>query len=165
MKSSMRIELRERTEAHVCIYFDRTRDEEIQRLCPQRARTVEEAVRDFRETQKPDAGSFGRTIYADGEYVGDIWLYCIGEDDGPDAMLSFCLFEKAIWGKGIMTEAVRLFCLETEKRFDLRTVGAFAFMENEGCVRVLQKSGFVLKERVSEDGRESGYFERQTEDI
>lgn len=161
----MKIELRERTEAHVRIYFERTRDEEIQRLCPQRAQSVEEAVRDFQETLKPGAGSFGRTVYADGEYAGDIWLYCIGEEEGPDAMLSFCLFEKRLWGRGIMTEAARIFLAETEKEFRLKTVGAFAFMDNAGSARVLQKNGFVLEECFSEDGRESGYYERQTEDI
>lgn len=156
----MRIELQGRTEAHVRVYFERTRDEEIQRMCPQRAKTAEEAVRDFEKTLLPDSNSFGRTVYADGKYVGDVWLYCMDEDDGPDAMLSFCLFEKELWGRGIMTEAARLFLQETGKRFELWTVGAFTFMENEGSVRVLMKNGFVLQESFYEAGRESGYFER-----
>ena len=161
----MRIELRERTEEHVRIYFERTRDEEIRKLCPQKAQTAEEAVRDFQETLKPGAGSFGRTVYADGKYAGDIWLYCIGEEDGPDAMLSFCLFEKRLWGCGIMTEAARLFLEETKKRFSLKAVGAFTFMENYGSVRVLEKNGFSLRERFFENERESGYYEIQMEDI
>jgi len=161
----MRIELRARTEHQVRIYFDRTRDEEIQRMCPQKAQTVEEAIADFRKTLEADANSFGRTVYADGKYVGDVWLYCIDEEENADAMLSFCLFEKELWGRGIMTEAVRMFLEETERRFSLRTVGAFTFVENRGSQRVLMKNGFVLQESFFEDGRESGYFERRTGDI
>lgn len=162
----MRVELRERTEAHVRIYFERTRDEEIRRMCPQKAKTAEEAVADFGETLKLGARSFGQTVYADGKYVGDVWLYCIGEADGPNAMLSFCLFEKTLWGRGIMTEAAGRFLADMERKFRLKTVGAFTFMENEGSVRVLMKNGFVLKERFCENGRESGYFEKDMrEDI
>ena len=111
------------------------------------------------------ARSFGRTVYADGNYVGDIWLYCIHEEDGPDAMLSFCLFEKSLWGRGIMTEAARLFLMETQKRFRLKSAGAFTFMENRGSARVLEKNGFTLMERFEEDGRESGYYEKRMEAI
>lgn len=156
----MRIELRTRTEQQVRIYFARTRDEEIQRMCPQKAQTVEEALADFRKTLEEDADSFGRTIYADGEYVGDIWLYGLDEAGSPDAMISFCLFEKEMWGRGIMTETVPLFLTEAREIFELRTVGAFAFMENRGSVRVLEKNGFVLQESFYEGKCESGYFEK-----
>ena len=161
----MRVELRERTEAHVRIYFERTRDEEIRRMCPQKAKTAEEAVADFGETLKPGAHSFGQTVYADGKYVGDVWLYCIGEEDGPDAMLSFCLFEKTLWGGGIMTQAVRLLLEKSRVRFGLKTVGAFAYFENLGSARVLEKNGFALREQFHDDGREAGYYEKRMEEI
>ena len=161
----MKVELRERTETHVRIYFERTRDEEIQRLCPQKAKTAEEAVADFVETMKPGARSFGKTVYADGEYVGDVWLYCIHEEDGPDAMLSFCLFEKTLWGRGIMTQAARLFLEKSRVQFGLKTVGAFAYFENQGSARVLEKNGFALRERFHDDGREAGYYEKRMEEI
>lgn len=163
-RALMKIELRDRTEAHVRMYFAKTRDEEIQRLCPQRAQTAEEAVSDFRKSIEPGANSFGRTIYANGEYVGDVWCYCIGEADGPDAMLSYCLFDKKRWGQGIASEAARLFLKEIGERFHLRAVGAFAYMENRGSVRVLEKNGFALMEAFWEDGRESGYYERKMEE-
>ncbi len=157
----MTIELRGRTETHVRIYFERTQDEEIRHMCPQKAKTAEEAIADYRKTLEENVSSFGRTVYAGGKYVGDVWLYCIDEDDHVDAMLSFCLFEKELWGRGIMTEAVRLFLEETEKRFSLRTVGAFTFTDNVGSRRVLTKNGFALQESFFEDGRESCYFERR----
>ena len=160
----MRVELRERTEAHVRIYFERTRDEEIRRMCPQKAETAEEAVSDFYQSLKPGARSFGRTVYADGAYVGDVWLYCIHEEEGPDAMLSFCLFEKKLWGRGIMTQAARLLLEESKARFGLKTVGAFTCFENRGSMRVLEKSGFALLERFHDGGRESGYYEKRMEE-
>ena len=161
----MRVELRDRTEKHVRIYFERTRDEDIRRLCPQKAKTVEEAVDDFRETMKPGARSFGQTVYADGEYVGDVWLYCIHEEDEPDAMLSFCLFEKRVWGRGIMTQAARMLLEESRTRFALKTVGAFTDSENRGSARVLEKNGFALMERFYDGGREAGYYEKRMEEI
>lgn len=159
----MKIELRERTEAHVRIYFERTRDGEIQRMCPQRAQTVGEALEDFKGTLLPGAGSFGRTVYADGKYVGDVWCFGIREEDEPDAMLSYCLFDRAVWGRGIGTEAVRLFLGEVQERFALRTVGAFTYTGNAASVRVLEKNGFSLRESFSEDGRQSGYYQRNME--
>lgn len=157
----MKIELMERTEAHVRVYFDRTRDEEIQRMCPQRAKTAEEAVGDFQKTLLPDSRSFGRTVYADGSYIGDVWLYCMHEEDGPDAMLSFCIFEKEIWGRGAATQAVRLLLDQSRACFGLRTVGAFVYCENAGSVRVLERNGFILRETFCEDGRESAYYEKE----
>lgn len=155
----MEIVLRERSEAHVRIYFERTRDEQIQRMCPQRAQTVEEALRDYRHSLQEGSGSFGRTVYVDERYVGDVWCYCIGDQDGPDAMLSFCLFEKELWGRGIGGKAVGLMLHEMRERFGVHTVGAFVYMENAGSIRVLEKNGFRLEEQFSEEGRESGYYQ------
>lgn len=105
----MRIELKERYEEHVRIYFEKTRDAQIRQMLPQKCRTVEEALEDYRKSLKPGAASFGRTIYADGSYIGDIWCYGIHEEEEPDAMISYCIFEKAFWGRGAATEALRLF--------------------------------------------------------
>lgn len=65
----MRIELKERYEEHVRIYFEKTRDAQIRQMLPQKCRTVEEALEDYRKSLKPGAASFGRTIYADGKYI------------------------------------------------------------------------------------------------
>ena len=84
----MKIELKERGEEHVRIYFEKTRDAQIRQMLPQKSQTAEEAVEDYRKSLKPDASSYGRTIYADGRYVGDIWCYGIHEEKEPDAMIS-----------------------------------------------------------------------------
>ena len=42
----MKIELRERTEDTVAIYFEKAQDAEIKKFLPQKAQTLEEALED-----------------------------------------------------------------------------------------------------------------------
>lgn len=160
----MKIELRERTEAQVRTYFEKTRDDQIRAMLPQTARTVEQAVEDYRKTQLPGAASYGRTVYADGAYVGDVWCYCIDWNEEPNAMLSYCIFEKELWGKGVATKAVELFLAEALERFSLKSVGAFAYCANRASLRVLEKNGFALREIFDEDGTASAYYQRNWEE-
>lgn len=155
----MNIELRERTEENVITYFKMTRDAEVFKYLPQKAKTIEEALEDFCKAQLPGATSYGRTIYVDGVYIGDIWCYCI-QNEEPNAMVSYCIFNKACWGKGIATKALRLFVTEISEKFSIRTVGAFTFTGNQSSIRVLQKCGFGDTETFVEDGIESKYFQR-----
>ncbi len=154
----MTIELLPRTEENVHIYFKKTRDDEIQRFLPMKSRSVEEAVEDFRKSTSPGSTSFGKSIYADGAYIGDVWCYCIQSGE-PNAMLSYCIFEKSLWGHGAATKAVELFMAEAKSRFGLRSMGAFTFADNISSIRVLEKNGFVASERFIEDGLESVYLE------
>lgn len=160
----MKIELKERTARHVLTYFERTRDEYIQRMCPQSARTPDEALRDYFLSKRPDADSFGRTVYLDGQYAGDVWCYCIHASDDPDAMISYCLFDKRAWGQGAATGAVRMFLKEAAERYGLRTVGAFTRLDNLASVRVLEKNGFVLQDFLVEEGAPSGYYQLTLEE-
>ena len=156
----MKIELRERTAGHVRVYFERTQDEQIERMLPRSVESLEQALANFEATLLPGAASFGRTIYADGRYVGDVWCYCIDCEQSPNAMLSYCIFDKALWGKGAATEAVGLFLQQAVERFSLCSVGAFIFADNKASIRVLEKNGFAVQESFVEDGRESVYLER-----
>lgn len=154
----MNIELRDRTEETVRVYFNMTRDEEIQSLCPQKAKTEDEAVADFYETLSDNAKSYGRTIYIDGEYIGDIWCYCIDRDENPNAMVSYCIFKKEYWGRGIGSIALEMFLKEITEKFQLKSIGAFTYANNIGSIRVLEKNGFVLSESFEEDGTESSFY-------
>ena len=78
----------------------------------------------------------------------------------PQAMVSYCVFEQALWGRGIAAEALRLFLEEIRERFGLERIGAFTFASNAGSIRVLEKNGFQLQESFVEDGVESGYYLR-----
>lgn len=159
----MKIRLEERKEEHVRIYFEKTKDPQIRRMIPQSCRTVEEALEAWKEQQAGLTGSFGCTVYADDTYVGDVWCYGIQKEEVPHAMVSYCIFEKKYWGKGIATEALKLFLQEIAGRFQAETVGAFTYAGNQGSVRVLEKNGFVQLEKFTEDGVESFYYEKRPE--
>lgn len=155
----MNITLRERTAETVAIYFEKAQHPAIRKTLPQKARTVDEALAEFEKTQQPGATSYGRTVRADGKYVGDVWIYAIDPADTPNAMLSYCIFEQDMWGCGAATEAVRLFMEEVVERYGLSTVGAFTYAENAASIRVLEKNGFALMEEFTEDGVKSRYYQ------
>ena len=156
----MEITLGVRTAETAALYFERTSSSPlIRKTLPQKARTVDEAVADFYASQKPGASSFGRTILADGRYVGDVWCYCIDPDAAPNAMVGYCVFEPAYWDLGIAAQAIKLFLQEAGPKFGLGTGGAFTFADNFPSVRVLEKNGFRLMEEFVEDGVPSCYFQ------
>ena len=155
----MVIILGDRTEATVRQYYEKAQQPEIKKMLPQKAKSVEEAVSDYKQTLLPGSTSFGRTVYADGTYVGDVWCYCIDRSETPNAMLSFCIFESTFQNKGIATQAVSLFLKETRKMYHVNTIGAFTFSENLASQRVLEKSGFQLMEEFCEDGKASRYYQ------
>ena len=156
----MEICLGERTVLTVKIYFERANSPVIRAVLPQKAKTVEEALEDFRKTLLPGATSYGRTIWADGRYIGDVWCYCIDPAEDPNAMLSYCIFEEAYRSRGIATRAVALFLGEMREKFGCKTVGAFTFSDNGASVRVLEKNGFAVAEEFAEDGRLSKYLQK-----
>lgn len=102
-KCTMSVELRIRTAETVSIYFEKANTPAIRAVLPQRAKTLEEALSDYEKTQLPGAASYGRTIYVDGKYIGDIWCCCIDKNEEPGAMVSYCIFEPDYYGKGIAT--------------------------------------------------------------
>ena len=156
----MNVILGDRTAETVAVYFEKTRSPVIRQTLPQKAQTVEEALADFRKTQEPGAASFGRTVYADGRYVGDVWCYCMDRAGNPQAMVSYCVFEQELWGRGIAARALGLFLEEIRTRFGLERIGAFTFTGNTASIRVLEKNGFCLMESFMEDGVESAYYQR-----
>lgn len=161
----MNIALGTRTATNVEIYFNKTNNDTFRKVLPQKAKTVEEAIEDYKQTLSPDAKSYGRIILADGVYVGDIWCYCIDFDDTPNAMISYCIFEPAYWNKGIATEALRLFLLEIRSKYHFHTVGAFTFSDNIPSIKVLEKNSFMMMEELIEDGVPSKYYEVKFNDI
>ena len=158
----MNVILHDRTEETVIVYFKNAQQPSIRRMLPQRAMTVEEALEDFARTQMPGATSYGQIVCVDGRYVGDIWIYCIAPEDTPNAMLSYCVFEQALWGMGVATEAIRLFLKEVQAKYSLKTIGAFTYAENLASIRVLEKNGFTLMEEFTEDGVVSRYYQWRT---
>ncbi len=149
-----------RTEESVQTYFEKTQDPEIKKGLPGAAQTVEDALAMFHRAEAPDSTSYGATMILDGRYIGDIWCYSIDPNDTPGAMISYCIFEKELWGRGIATEALTRFLPMIAERFSLKSVGAFAYAEHTASIRVLTKCGFRAVETFSEDGVLSVYLEK-----
>ena len=155
----MVITLEKRTADSVRTYFEKANRPEIKQVLPQKAKTVEEALEDYEQTLLPNAESYGRTVYVDGNYVGDVWCYCIDPNEEPNCMLSFCIFEPEYWSKGIAAAAVKMFIQNICARYHVKTIGAFTFAHNLASIRVLEKNGFVLMEEFEEDGVLSKFFQ------
>ncbi len=98
----------------------------------------------------------------DRAYVGDVWCYCIGQGE-LNAMLSYCVFDRAFWGRGMAAAALKRFLKEMVKKYNVKTVGAFTYAVNGSSIRVLEKCGFDEMETFSEDGTESKYFQWNAE--
>lgn len=155
----MNIALEPRTRDHVVIFWNETQDEEIKSLFPFSTKSLEEALRLFEETRKENPLSYGKVIYFEGRYIGDIWCYGIDENNEKMAMLSIVIFEKGLWGKGIATEAAKVFTGEVFDKFDIEKIGAFTYSNNYASIGLLKKAGFMEIETFDEDGIESKYFE------
>ncbi|GMQ64315.1 GNAT family N-acetyltransferase [Vallitalea maricola] len=155
----MTISLKSRTKEHVKIYWDKTQDEEIQKLFPFSIKSLEESLKLYEETLKEGASSYGKVIYCNEKYIGDIWCYCIDETDEKMAMLSIVIFEKGLWGKGIATETTKFFTQDVFNKYKIDKIGAFTYSFNYRSRGLLQKSGFSEIETFVEDGIESVYYE------
>jgi RimJ/RimL family protein N-acetyltransferase len=91
-----------------------------------------------------------RTIVADGAVAGHIvsWI----SDDTQQRMLGYWL-GKDFWGRGVASEALRLYLAELADR----PVYADVAMHNVGSQRVLEKNGFIRiwdEPHVADDGVE-----------
>ena len=155
----MSIELNQRTKEHVVTFWQKTQDEEIQKLFPFSSQSLEQALELYEESLKDGALSYGKVIYYDGKYIGDVWCYCIDEVKEKMAMLSIVIFDKELWGKGIATVATKDFIKEVFRKYDIEKIGAFTYAFNNGSIGLLQKAGFTKVETFMEDGVESIYFQ------
>lgn len=155
----MEIQLKERTQETVAIYFEKAQNPKIKKSLPQKAQSLEEAVNDYKKTLLPGATSYGKTIWVDEIYVGDIWCYCIDLEEEPNAMLSYCIFEESFWNKGIATSAVGIFLQEILIKYQLTSIGAFTYASNIPSIRVLEKNQFLTRKEFIEDGLASVYLQ------
>ncbi|MFD7401147.1 GNAT family N-acetyltransferase [Streptomyces sp. NPDC059866] len=80
-----------------------------------------------------------RTILADGDVVGSAAVY--GE---PGEREVTYWVDRAYWGRGVATAALRTLLAEVPER----PLYARAAADNEGSLRVLMKCGFQVRERA-----------------
>lgn len=155
----MDIMLKTRTREHVMTFWNKVQDEELKRLFPFSIESLEKALILFEDSLKEDALSYGKVIYFEGKYIGDVWCYGIDESNEKMAMLSVVIFKKELWGKGIATEVLKVFIGEVFNKYDIEKIGAFTYSNNYGSIGLLKKVGFSEIETFVEDGIESVYFE------
>lgn len=155
----MEVKLSNRTLDHVIIFWNKTQDDEIKNLFPGISETLKDSIVLFEESLKDFASSFGKVIYYNEKYIGDIWCYGIDDEIEKMAMLSIVIFEKDLWGQGIGTEAIKLFIREVKIKYEIKKLGAFVYSNNYGSIGVLKKTGFMEIEEFIEDGIQSKYFE------
>ena len=88
--------------------------------------------------------TFAYAIDVDGVAVGSIGAFRQENIHYRTAEVGYYLAEK-FWGKGIMTEAVRLLCSEVFAKTDIIRIYAEPFAYNTGSRRVLEKAGFQFE--------------------
>ena len=137
----MDIQLKARTLENALTYFERTKDPDIEQMFPRSVLTREQAIANFQASLLPDADSFGQTIWADGEYVGDIWCFCIDHSQQPNAMLSLCLFAKERWGQGIGSALLQKI-IDYAKEHTIELINLEVRSDNIRAIHVYEKYGF-----------------------
>ena len=92
-----------------------------------------------------DPGStFAYAADMDGTAIGSIGAFRQANIHFRTAELGYYL-DEAYWGKGIMTQAVRMLCEKLFEKTDLLRIYAEPFAYNTGSRRVLEKAGFQLE--------------------
>ena len=112
---------------------------------------LDKVVRQYRLTK---SDSFNLAIEIDGELSGGIGVNKI--IIGHKAEMGYWLSEEH-WGKGIMTRVVAKMTAYCFKKFRLKKIYAYVFVQNTGSYRVLAKNGFkkegLLIQHVKKDGK------------
>lgn len=85
--------------------------------------------------------TFAYAITVDGNVIGSIGAFRQGNIHRQTAELGYYIAEE-YWGKGIMTEAVKLLCEYIFSHTDIIRIYAEPFAHNIGSQRVLEKAGF-----------------------
>ena len=89
-------------------------------------------------------------IDIDGELIGGIGLEMRGDIYSKSPLIGYWLGEP-FWGRGIMTEAVRLVSAYAFAHLDIVRLQAGILGNNSASMRVLEKAGFV-REGILRDG-------------
>ena len=94
-------------------------------------------------------------IEVDGEAAGGIGIELHTDVERVSAEIGYWL-GKALWGRGIATEALIAVTTEVFTRFDLTRLYAVPFADHVASVRVLEKAGYVreghLRQSAIKDG-------------
>lgn len=145
---------------NVKVFWEKSKDEELGRLFPFMNNSLEEAIKLYEESIQPEAKSFGQVIYADDEYIGDVWCYGIDDTEEKSAFISIVIFNKDFWGQGIGKYVLEEFSEITFNRYSVNKLCAFTYKSNVRSIAALENADFVKIEEFEEEGIASWYFEK-----
>lgn len=83
-------------------------------------------------------------ILCDGRHVGNVKLAGINGRHRR-ANLSLLIGDRAVWGRGVATQAIRLATAESFKGYDLFKIFAGMYATNLACIRAFEKAGYVVE--------------------
>lgn len=162
---SVDIEYKKRTRQNVIDQWYATEDDEIKALFPKSIKSLDDALKLFDQTQLNMASSYGETIYCGQDYIGDVWIFGLDEENDKMAMISIVIFDKTYWGKGIGHSALKYFTNVCFRRYDIEKIGAFVYAHNTRSANVLGSVGFNLVESFIDNDLKSYYFELYRNDM
>lgn len=90
------------------------------------------------------------------QHIGNVYLDNV-DFFNQNAMLSLMIGEKALWGKGVGTEASMLMLHYAFYEMNLKRVYSYQLIDNIGSIRVHEKCGFqqegILRKAVFKNGK------------
>ena len=99
-------------------------------------------------------------IDVDGDAVGGIGLELHSDVERVSAEIGYWLGER-LWGRGIVTEALRAVTAAAFTRYDLTRIYAVPFADHTASVRVLEKAGYVREGRMQRSAIKDGKIRDQ----
>lgn len=126
------------------------------RFAPQPLDSVRAFVKAM--TDSPNDYLFAICETEGGRHVGNVKVGPIVQRHGY-ADVSYFIGERAAWGKGYGTEAVRLATRFAFDRLGLHRCQAGLYASNVGSARVLEKAGYTLECRMKEQLKLGDVFE------
>lgn len=94
-------------------------------------------------------------IEYNGEFAGGIGLHQKNDIYRICYVLGYWVIEP-LWGKGIVTEAIRQIVIKGFERPDLERIEAGTFEWNKASARVLEKNGFILESIIKKGAIKDG---------
>lgn len=98
-----------------------------------------------------------RAISVDGKIAGSISVECREDVYRIDGEIGYMLLNE-YWSKGIMTEAVRMFCEEVFFKLDICRISGRVYAENTASQKVLEKNCFVRESLMRNAALKKGRF-------
>lgn len=110
--------------------------------------------KNLKEAKKKNPSHINFVIEVDGEATGGIGLNSI---QGHKAEIGYWLGEK-YWGRGIMSQAVKLVTKFGFRRLKLKRIFAHVFPWNRASMRVLEKAGFKFEGVLRKNHKKGSRF-------